>query len=134
MIPLHLNTYRAPLSLCPHDLRREFGNDMAEAFEEDLLHSGPIRVWCFAARVLIRIGLPGLMQNPVVAVPVLSAALNMAGFALELLVALLDPKSGVTPGQIVANVILMGFMTAPIAWAVVHRQKKDKLVSLGLAR
>lgn len=134
MRPLHLKTYRAALYLYPQDLRREFGNDMAEAFEEDLRHSGPIQVWSVAVRELLRIGLPGLMRNPAVAVPVLSAALNMAALTLELSLALLHPKSGITPSQVVAHVILIGFLTAPIAWAVVRWQKKNKLVSLGLAR
>ena len=84
MSPLHLKTYRAALYLYSEDLRREFGNDMAEAFEEDLHHSGPIHVWCIAVRELLRIGLPGLMRNPQVAVPVLSAALGMASLTLEL--------------------------------------------------
>jgi hypothetical protein len=134
MSPWHLKTYRAALYLYPEDLRREFGNDMAEAFEEDLHHSGPLHVWCMALRELLRIGLPGLMQNPAVAVPVLSALLNMTMLTLELSLALLHPKPGITPAQGLVNVILIGFLSAPIAWAVVHRQKKDKLVSLGLAR
>jgi hypothetical protein len=134
MSPLHLKTYRAALYLYSEDLRREFGNDMAEAFEEDLCHSGPVHVWCIAVREIFRIGLPGLMENPQVAVPILSGALSMASLTLELSMAFLHPKPGITPGQFVANVILIGCLSAPIGWAVVRWQKKDKLVSLGLAR
>ena len=134
MSPLHLKIYRAALYLYPKELRLAFGDDMAEAFEEDLRHSAPIHVWSIALRELLQIGFPGLMRSPAVAVPFLAAAANMAGLTLELTMALLDPKSGITPVQVAVNVMLIGFLTAPVAWVVVHRHKKDQLVSLGLAR
>lgn len=75
--------YGRLLLLYPADLRRDFGAEMAFVFSEDLAvarreagAAGMLRVWRNTLRELLCLALPPLAAKPVVAVPVLSFAVN----------------------------------------------------------
>jgi len=91
-IALSTRLYATLLPLYPPDLRRDFGDEMAGLFAEDLADawqtagaSGAIRVWFSTALEFARIAVPGLLQIPAVAVPLLSFLLSAAVVSLELM-------------------------------------------------
>jgi hypothetical protein len=96
-LPWSLRAYRRLLTLYPEEeLRRDFGAEMLEAFEDDLsiecvAHNirGAIRVWRIALRETIQIGLPVWLQNPAVAVPAISTAAALVTQSPLLIVAIL---------------------------------------------
>lgn len=67
--------YQAMLRLYPEDLQRDFGEDMADAFTEELLRAWRERglfrkavamagVWLCAASELVTIAIPAKLANP----------------------------------------------------------------------
>ena len=75
--------YTSLLVFYPRDLRRDFGTEMIEIFDEQaweayshLGSSGLLRVWFSAMREMVTVGLPGRLAErgiPVIAVTVTSA-------------------------------------------------------------
>ena len=143
----NLKAYRATLLLYPEDLRRDFGAEMAEAFEEDLASecdagnlTGVIRVWRVTLREFLQIALIRQFENPLLAVPVLAALVSLASQASILALALKRESAlnfhvgGSIPAEIAIVVLLPSLITACAAFAVVRRRKGDRLVSLGLTR
>jgi hypothetical protein len=91
-IALSTRLYAALLPLYPLDLRRDFGAEMTSVFAEDLTDAwqnkgapGLIRVLSSAALEFVRIAVPGLMQIPAIAVPLLSFLFGAAIISSELL-------------------------------------------------
>jgi hypothetical protein len=89
--------YQAMLRLYPEDLQRDFGEDMADAFTEELLRAwrerGVFRkaaamagVWYCAASELVTIAIPAKLASPAVGARVMSVALHLVvmGGALAL--------------------------------------------------
>jgi len=89
--------YQAMLRLYPEDLQRDFGEDMADAFTEELLRAwrerGFIRktvamagVWWWAVSELVTIAIPAKLANPAVEARAMSVALHLVvvGGALAL--------------------------------------------------
>lgn len=76
--------YRKLLWTYPPDLRRDFGDDMAMIFADDLEQRGAIATWRCALVELATIALPGLKSNPLVLVPALSFAFAAGSLSVEL--------------------------------------------------
>jgi hypothetical protein len=86
--------YAVFLAMYPPELRRDFGEEMADVFAEDLAEArrcggaiAVIRVWLCAVSEFFRIALPTHAANPAIAVPLLSFALSMALLSGELVLA-----------------------------------------------
>jgi hypothetical protein len=86
---LSCRLYRWLLVLYPPALRSRFGEDMADAFEQQIWDewkagkfSGIARVWSCAAEELIRIALPSRLGQGTIRVPVLSLLSSLALFLL----------------------------------------------------
>jgi hypothetical protein len=125
-----LRAYRGLLFLYPEDLRRDFGPDMLEAFADDLSTEGAFHVWRIALRELIRIGLPGWLQSPAVAVPTISSALAI--IAQSPLLMMSFRPGGTTPFDALVAVSIGAALTALTSFVAVHRWKRASLISLGL--
>jgi hypothetical protein len=94
---LHLSSriYDKLLFLYPEDLRRDFGDEIALAFADDIEAAwrqgrvmGIIYVWCCAIREVLTVALPGQASNPCVLVPAIAFALAAFTQGAELCVAL----------------------------------------------
>jgi hypothetical protein len=139
-----LRAYRRLLMLYPEDLRRDFGAEMLEAFEDDLSAEctaqsigGAIRVWRIALRETIQIGLPAWLQNPAVAVPAISAAMYIVTQSSLILIIRRATRlnlrpADATPLDTLFAVALGAALTALTSFVAVHRWKRASLVSLGL--
>jgi hypothetical protein len=91
-ITLSARIYGAMLPLYPAELRRDFGAEMTTVFAEDLADAwrnsgiaGAIRVWNSAALDFVQVAVPGLMEKPSIAVPVLAFLLSTAVVGAELM-------------------------------------------------
>ena len=140
-----LKAYRRLLTLYPEDLRREFGAEMLEAFEDDLLaecaaHSirGTIRVWRIALHETIQIGLPAWRQNPALVVSAISTAIAVVTQSPLLILTIrratqLNLRPGdATPLDTLFALALGAALTALTSFVAVHRWKRASLISLGL--
>jgi hypothetical protein len=140
-----LRAYRGLLALYPEDLRREFGAEILEAFEDDLsaecaAHSirGILRVWRIALRETIQIGLPVWRQNPALAVSAIATALAMVTQSPLLILTVrraaeLNLRPGdATPLDALFLLALGAVITALTSFVAVHRWKRASPVSLGL--
>jgi hypothetical protein len=140
-----LTAYRRLLMLYPEDLRRDFGAEMAEAFEDDLSAEctaqsirGIIRVWRIALRETIQIGLPVWLQNPAVAVPAISTAMYILTQSSVILIIrratrLNLPPGDATPLDTLFTLALFAALTALTSFVAVHRWKRASLISLGIS-
>jgi hypothetical protein len=133
-----LMVYRRVLTLYPEDLRREFGAEILEAFEDDLsaacaAHSirGAIRVWRIALDETMRIGFPAWRQNPALAVSAISAALAMVTQSPLLIMTALR-KEDATPLYALSAIAIGAAITALTSFVAVHRWKRASLISLRL--
>jgi hypothetical protein len=93
-ITLSARIYGAMLPLYPAELRRDFGAEMTTVFAEDLADAwrnsgiaGAIRVWNSAALDFVQVAVPGLMEKPSIAVPVLAFLFCTAIVGAELMLA-----------------------------------------------
>ncbi len=142
-----LEAYQALLSIYPEDLRRDFGAEMAEAFEQDLASeynagslTGIVRVWRMALREFLQIALVRQFENPLLAVPLLAALVSLASqtsilaLALKRESALNSHVGGSIPAEVAIVVLLPSLITACAAFAAVRRRKNDHPISLGLTR
>jgi hypothetical protein len=139
-----LRVYRCLLTLYPEDLRRDFGLEMLEAFENDLSfeHSayglrGTIRIWRTALCEVIWIALPAWLQIPAVAVPVVSAAVVLVLQSPLLIMAIRRATQASfrlesNPLQIMLAIGIDVAITALTSLVAVHHWKRAGLVSLGL--
>jgi hypothetical protein len=133
-----LRAYRSLLILYPHDLRRDFGPEMLEAFANDLSIEcaacgirGVIRVWRITLRELIRIGFPAWLQIPAVAVPAISAAMAIVTQS-PLLIMTVVRKEDVTPLYALSAIAIGAAITALTSFVAVHRWKRAILISLDI--
>ena len=136
--------YGTLLALYPEDLRREFGLEMIEAFENDLSFEcsahclrGAIRMWRVALSEVIRIAIPAWLQIPSIAVPLLSTAAVVVSQSPLLIVAIsratqagFHPQT--TPLQATFAIAIDAAIAALTSFVAVHRWKRAGLVSLGL--
>jgi hypothetical protein len=140
-----LKAYRRLLTLYPEDLRREFGAEILEAFEDDLSAEcaarsigGAIRVWRIALDETIRIGFPAWRQNPALAVSAISTALAMVTQSPLLILSIrratqLNLRPGdATPLDTLFALALGAALTALTSFVAVHRWKRANLISLGI--
>jgi hypothetical protein len=104
LLRLSIRAYAALLPLYPPDLLRDFGEDMQQAFAEDLQHAalshglaGIIGVWACSLRELLRIALPARFREPLLAVPCIAFALCEATMVLEFLFIRADPAMAAHP-------------------------------------
>jgi hypothetical protein len=138
-----LRAYRRLLMLYPEDLRRDFGAEMLEAFEDDLsaectAHSigGIIRVWRIALQETIQIGLPAWLQNPAVAVPAISTAMFIVTQSSLMLIIRRATRLNLRPVDATPvdtlTLALFAALTALTSFVAVYRWKRASLISLGL--
>ena len=129
-----LMAYRRLLMLYPEDLRRDFGAEMLEAFEDDLsvacaAHNirGSIRVWRMALRETIQIGFPAWLQNPAVVVPAIATAIALVTQSPLLILTIrkatqLNLRPGdATPLDTLFALTLGAALTALTSFVAVHR-------------
>jgi hypothetical protein len=138
---LSLRIYRTTLLLYPADLRREFGDDMAAAFAEDLARAGrlarKLRVWCCCLTELFRIAIPAQKENPLIMVPIFAFLASIAWISGPLLIDLWRSRMGEGPfmhmrlSQIVSS-ILLGPVAVALVGFVVARFGKPNFTSLTL--
>jgi hypothetical protein len=133
-----LKAYRSLLILYPDDLRRDFGPEMLEAFEQDLSAEcaagsirGAIRVWRITLRELIRIGFPAWLRIPAVAVPAISAAMAIVTQS-PLLIMTVVGKEDATPLYAMSAIAIGAAITALTSFVAVHRWKRASLIALDL--
>ena len=76
--------YATSLVLYPDELRREFGAEMVEVFDEQVSEAysrsgfpGLLRVWFSATREFVTIALPGRLAERMVPIVVVTAALAL---------------------------------------------------------
>ena len=89
MLELSRKVYTTSLVLYPNELRREFGAEMVEVFDEQVSDAysrsgfaGLLRVWLGAMRESVTIALPGRFAERMVPIVAVTAALAlMAWFA-----------------------------------------------------
>jgi hypothetical protein len=138
----NLRAYRRLLTLYPEDLRRDFGAEMLEAFEDDLSVAqsigGAIRVWRIALQETIRIGFPAWLQNPAVAVPAVSTAMYIVTQSSLILIVRRATRLNLRPGDATPIdtlfiLALFAALTALTSFVAVHRWKRAGLISLDLA-
>ena len=139
-----LRAYRRLLTLYPEDLRRDFGPEMLEAFDNDLLFersayglSGAVRIWRIALWEMIRIVIPAWLQIPAVAVPLLSCVAVVVSQSPLLIVAMRQAsQAGLSPQTALFQAILAIAIDAAVAaltsFVAVRRWRRASLVSLGL--
>jgi hypothetical protein len=127
-----LRAYRRLLILYPDDLRRDFGPDMLEAFADSLVVDRAVRAWRIALCEVIRIGLPGWLRNPAVAVPTLSATGTILVQSPLLMVSF--RPGGTTPLEALVAVAIGATVAALTSFVAVHRWKQANLVSLDIGR
>lgn len=89
--PLSSRIYEGLLAFYPADLRRDYGEEMAYVFVEDLAAArredgvrGCLRVWRWTVTEFVRIALPSWLSIPAVRVPAIALAL-FAGMMLSVL-------------------------------------------------
>lgn len=90
-LALSSRIYGRLLSLYPEELRRDFGEEMALAFADDLAMAqhdaglrGVLRVWRGALWEFFKFALPGQASNPVVRVPAIGLAFSVFSLSAEL--------------------------------------------------
>jgi hypothetical protein len=134
-VRLNTRLYANLLPLYPPDLRRDFGAEMIGVFAEDLADAwqdrgvrGVLRLWCSAALELAHIALPGLLQIPAIAVPLLSFLFSAAMIGAELM--LVPDRKGPTIGA----VLTAGFITALTSFAAVRTGESAAPQPLELAK
>jgi hypothetical protein len=71
------------LTFYPEDLRREYGQEMALVFADDLRSRGPLRVWWNAFSEFVRLALPHTLSRPALRVPIIGAAFFLLCVATE---------------------------------------------------
>ena len=76
-------TYGLLVILYPRDLRRHFGEEMTEVFDQQLREAwdqrglaGLLRVWLWAIGELLCVALPAQLAQPIIVVPTLSLISN----------------------------------------------------------
>ena len=85
---MNTRIYGWMLSLYPEELRREFGEEMALVFADELRDAdlaGRIRVWRRALREFFSIALPNCASRPAARVPAIGFAFAFASLGSELL-------------------------------------------------
>lgn len=119
-LALKARLYAALLPLYPPDSRRDFGAEMAAVFAEDLSDawrdaglSGAIRVWLLAAIEFVRIALPGLMQIPAIAVPLLAFLFSTVFIGCALLFGPRSFEAGAAMGTAFINPVTHSSQCAP---------------------
>jgi hypothetical protein len=78
--PLSSRIYRRMLAVYPEDLRREYGDEMAFVFAEQLREAhlaGALRVWSRALAEFLRFALPGWISSSAVRVPLFAIAFTI---------------------------------------------------------
>lgn len=142
-----LRAYRRLLILYPDDLRRDFGQEMLEAFAQDLSAEcaargvkGATRVWRITLREAIRIGLPAWLQIPSVAVPALSAAAVVVSQSPLLIMTigreapLRFHPGDATPLDALYALAIDAVVTALTSFVAVYPWKRASLISLDISR
>jgi hypothetical protein len=133
LMRLNSRAYGAVLLLYPAELRRDFGMEMRELFGEDLADAwrssgvaGVLRVWWCAVCEILRIAIPGQIENPAFAVPVIAFAFNVLTLSCEW-AAMITSHPSVQQGRAADDMFLYVFwpslVTAITAIVVVHTGK-----------
>jgi hypothetical protein len=123
LITLSARAYSAMLPLYPAELRRDFGAEMTAVFAEDLADAwrnsgiaGALRVWSSAALDFVQVAVPGLMEKPSIAVPVLAFLLNAAVVGGEIIML----ASRRDPGPALGSVLCGALLTALTSFVAVR--------------
>lgn len=136
--------YGKLLFLHPEALRRDFGQEMAFVFAQDLAGAwrdrrvaGVIRIWLCALGEVVRIGLPGQRTNPDIVVPAVAFVLNAAALSAELIFALRQASVAGVHGPLLKEAIMSivlwpSFATALISFAAIRIPKFSPTISLEL--
>jgi hypothetical protein len=133
LLRLNARVYGAVLLLYPPDLRRDFGPEMHELFGEDLADAwrssgvtGVLRVWWCTVCEILRIAMPGQMENPAFVVPVVAFAFNVVVLSCQLAAVIashpLAPR-GPLPDDVITYVFWPSLLTACTAILVVRTGK-----------
>jgi hypothetical protein len=122
LVRISMRAYAALLPLYPPDLLRDFGEDMQQAFAEDLQHAsrshglaGIFGVWSCSLRELLRIALPARFGEPLVAVPCVAFALCEAMMVVEFLLIRADPAMAAHPQLPLELLPVMALFPGPAA-------------------
>ncbi len=142
LLRLSSRIYDKLLFLYPEDLRRDFGDEIALAFADDMEAAwrqrrvlGIIYVWCCAIREVLTVALPGQASNPSVLVPAI--AFGLAAFIQggELCVAL-HVAARVERMQLIdairLAVLLPSFANAFVAFVVTRVYARHSITTLHL--
>jgi hypothetical protein len=138
--------YRTLLFAYPRELRIEFGEEMALAFEEDIAAgwrkrhvTGIAAVWLCALRELFTVALPGRFSEPRVLVPALSFAFSLCVQGTELGLALLTALGrahGALPPalpQLILGMVFFPAVACAFVGSIVHAlAEHSRLVLLRL--
>ena len=140
-----VRAWRGVLLLYPDDLRRDFGPEMLEAFEDDLSVEcaargikGAVRVWRITLREVIHIALPAWLEVPAVAVPALSCAAAIVSQSPVLIMAIRRAAQlGLRPGDATPLDALFALavgaaIVALTSFVAVYRWKRADLITLGI--
>ncbi len=133
-----LRAYERLLILYPEDLRRDFGADMMEAFDEDLAAArgigGAFRVWRSTLREVLQIAVPAWLEIPTVAVPLLSAAFVAA--SQSPLIVLTAHTQSLAPYPVLADAVMAvateSAVSAIVSFIAIYRWKRAGLITLRL--
>jgi hypothetical protein len=128
-----MKIYSGMLLLYPADLRRDFGQEMIELFGEDLAEAwqssgvaGLLRVWWCAVCEILRVAIPGQMENPAFVVPLIAFAFNVLTLSCELAAAVTShplAQQRPLPDDVIMFVFWPSLVTAFTAIVVVRTGK-----------
>jgi len=134
--------YGKLLLLYPGELRREFGNEMALVFAEDIESAwgdariaGVLQIWWYALRELVTVALPAQRSNPCVLAPALAFVFVAAGQSAELCLALHQVTRLDAPllfDAIRLLVLLPSLLTACVAFIVTRVYAGSSIAALQL--
>jgi hypothetical protein len=132
--------YGRLLLLYPEELRREFGDEMALAFADDLQAAwgdarvaGVLQIWWYALRELLTVALPGQKSNPCVLVPALSFAFAASTLSAELWMAMHLGRREYPPLLGVVILVLMpSLLNAFVAFIVTRVHARSSIAALQL--
>jgi hypothetical protein len=135
-LPLSSRIYSRLLVLYPADLRRDFGDQMALVFAEDLDAArrrsglrGEVRVWRCALGEFLRLALPGRLASPPMRAPVIAVGFALSSLSLELLAHL---RTG-NPARCIVLGTLFSFLPVLIPLLVIWSCRGQDVTSLRLS-
>jgi hypothetical protein len=121
---MNAQIYALLLTLCPADLKKEFGEEMTQVFLDDLADHqrrcgwmGAARVWWRSLREICGIALPEMASRHGIAVPFMVYVFQMFYISSIIVLARRDPHSAFPKslGEDLALIFLSGVIPAFIA-------------------